>query len=535
MFESKVKDRYLQWGLTLLLVLVTGFILRGIWKVNIDAFAMFCNTDMYLDTLIAKLMWEQKTLFPDGWIFGNQYYVIATPVLCSLIYGIVGDLNFAMGLASCIMTGLVLSAFVWMIWPCVERKASILLGVLTLLACIVCEKPYYDLMAQLFFVMCSYYACYLALAFFVWGQYIRLKKNDQKTKKKNVCIFAVSAVLSFCAGMHSIRQMIVMIAPMCVIEGICLMWNWWKKNDVMIDSFWYTVLVTLSNIFGILFIKMLKIPQRVIYGSTDLVGGKDEIMANLYHTINVTKEVIGYRVSDEFWITVLSAFSIMIVICAAVQCVREVRRKTSLAEVYLLCALSIGVIVLGKLFTHMELRHTYLFMWFPLISISVVCFFEMCHSRNYVLCALVLVLFSCKSYGLSYGQLEQEMEIYRSRWEESVDTANWMVDEGFDTVYGLWDVASKVAVASNGSVKAACWSSETESDIFYIEPFLIDTKLLDDSGMDRSIYMISLENEDVFLRSAQSRGASVRQLREMPQLGCKLYISTKHLVYSEKP
>ena len=183
----------------------------------------------------------------------------------------------------------------------------------------------------------------------------------------------------------------------------------------------------------------------------------------------------------------------------------------------------------------MELRHTYLFMWFPLISISVVCFFEMCHSRNYVLCALVLVLFSCKSYGLSYGQLEQEMEIYRSRWEESVDTANWMVDEGFDTVYGLWDVASKVAVASNGSVKAACWSSETESDIFYIEPFLIDTKLLDDSGMDRSIYMISLENEDVFLRSAQSRGASVRQLREMPQLGCKLYISTKHLVYSEKP
>ena len=72
MFESKVKDRYLQWGLTLLLVLVTGFFLRGIWKVNIDAFAMFCNTDMYLDTLIAKLMWEQKSLFLDGWIFGNQ-------------------------------------------------------------------------------------------------------------------------------------------------------------------------------------------------------------------------------------------------------------------------------------------------------------------------------------------------------------------------------------------------------------------------------------------------------------------------------
>lgn len=33
---------------------------------NITGFTKFCNSDMYADTLVAKRMWEQKTLFPQG-------------------------------------------------------------------------------------------------------------------------------------------------------------------------------------------------------------------------------------------------------------------------------------------------------------------------------------------------------------------------------------------------------------------------------------------------------------------------------------
>ena len=50
---------------------------------------------MYSDAQIAKLMWEQKTIFPKNWIFGNQYYVIATPVLAAVMYGICGDIQFS--------------------------------------------------------------------------------------------------------------------------------------------------------------------------------------------------------------------------------------------------------------------------------------------------------------------------------------------------------------------------------------------------------------------------------------------------------
>ena len=52
--------------------------------INLHTLDRFCNSDVYADMQVAKRMWEQKTLFPDGWIFGNQFYVIATPV-CGLV------------------------------------------------------------------------------------------------------------------------------------------------------------------------------------------------------------------------------------------------------------------------------------------------------------------------------------------------------------------------------------------------------------------------------------------------------------------
>ena len=85
--------------------------IRAILIINFQGFPRYCDTDMYSDTLVAKLMWEQKTLFPQNWVFGNQFYVIATPVLCALFYGVTGNLNFSMGLAFTVMGLLILVSF----------------------------------------------------------------------------------------------------------------------------------------------------------------------------------------------------------------------------------------------------------------------------------------------------------------------------------------------------------------------------------------------------------------------------------------
>ena len=47
-------------SLIIILVLLAYFAVFAI--VNFAGFAYFCNADMYEDTLVARLMWEQKTL-----------------------------------------------------------------------------------------------------------------------------------------------------------------------------------------------------------------------------------------------------------------------------------------------------------------------------------------------------------------------------------------------------------------------------------------------------------------------------------------
>ena len=76
-------------SLIIILVLLAYFAVFAI--VNFAGFAYFCNADMYEDTLVARLMWEQKTLFPENYIFGNQYYVIATPVFAHTVDFLYGD------------------------------------------------------------------------------------------------------------------------------------------------------------------------------------------------------------------------------------------------------------------------------------------------------------------------------------------------------------------------------------------------------------------------------------------------------------
>ena len=52
--------------LTILILLSMLCYLVAFGIINFAGFARFCTTDMYEDTLIARLMWEQKTLFPKG-------------------------------------------------------------------------------------------------------------------------------------------------------------------------------------------------------------------------------------------------------------------------------------------------------------------------------------------------------------------------------------------------------------------------------------------------------------------------------------
>ena len=90
----------------------SGFIRIAFTVINFRALTEYMDNDIYADTLVAKYMWDQKSLFPEGWVFGNQYYVIATPVLSALFYGLTGSINTAMACATTVVAIVILEPYI---------------------------------------------------------------------------------------------------------------------------------------------------------------------------------------------------------------------------------------------------------------------------------------------------------------------------------------------------------------------------------------------------------------------------------------
>ena len=93
----------------------------GIVVVNFSGRAAF-SYDIYSDALLAKYMVEDCSLFPDGWTFGNQVDVVATPVLAAVFYAVVQDTYIAMVRATCVMAVFCVAAFIWCVRPFVKKN-----------------------------------------------------------------------------------------------------------------------------------------------------------------------------------------------------------------------------------------------------------------------------------------------------------------------------------------------------------------------------------------------------------------------------
>ena len=518
------------------LCVLTILFFSGIIKVNVKTFEMFCDTDMYLDTLVAKLMWEQKTLFPENWIFGNQYYVVATPVLCAIIYGFIGDLNLAMGIASSLMAVFVIISYMWMIWPFITKKTNGLVGVVALFACLICAEPYKDYMSQLFFVMCSYYACYLTTAFLVWGQYIRINEKIAQRRIESIMIIGICLFLSFCTGMQSIRQTIVMVLPLCMLEGVQCICRIIRKQKVCTWPFGFVIAITVVNICGIIFIKKLNIPQHVIYGELKLVDTVADIKTNIHSIWLALRSLIGIGETTSRWILGIHGIVCVVILIAIllvlVSICKGKKHANGLSVLILLCACSFCVVIGGKLISSMALRTVYLFIWYPLASLCIIYLFECCNGKWYRYGIVAFALLSLKSYDVSYGYIDNAIVEQDAKFQESFHMVEWMEKNGYDVVYGGWDLASDIAAASNGAVIATCWPYESKENIFAIAPWIVNTDTLKGQSNENAVYIVRNENEEYLITKAKEMGVKIH--REKICTAYTVYTADELLVYADE-
>ena len=489
---------------------------------------VFCDGDVYTDMALSREIWRQKSLFPSNWIFGNQYYVVATPVLAALFYGLTGSMNLAMGLATTVMGLLVLLSLDWMLRPFVRRRCHRLIALLMLCAAAMGTRLLLEPEGQLFFVMASYYACYLITLFLVFGDYARSLQTPEKARP---LALSLTLLLCFATGMHSLRQTAVMVLPLLALELLALFLRLLRRQrafpharrSAMLRCLCYT----LANLLGSILMRLMHIPSRSVYDR--VASASDSLPERLHSLWAAWRGISGLDAAffgeARLFFTLFFLFQLFCVLLAALLVLKKLRdRLDGLSRLWLLCLISLGGTFLTGLLIQIQMREIYLFVWYPLVMLSLLVLLEAEFSLRRLL-ALGAVLLCLGNLLFSYGstlryarQAEKDMLPYRQFCEDAEAA-------GITTVYGGWEFTPHCVVWSDGALTAGFWG-----DIpFWVRESINRLDIYDEADNDTALYLFGPWTREDYLQSAEDLGGELTLFGEYGS--CIAYRSQKQLMY----
>lgn len=443
--------------LTVLLLCFVGMVFYINFSINPE----YYDGDIYNDINYAKEAWKAKSLFPKDWIFGNQTYVVATPVLAALFYGITGNGFTAMAIASSIMTVLTLLTYDWMtrtLFSYNERTAGFLfmIGFLLLKAHVATSQQG----IQAFFTMASYYACYFINAFIVYGCYVRIRQG--KFTGKHIIPAIIGAALSFGTGMQSLRQTAVMALPLVACEVLLIIiYSAKDKRFAISYSTLFSAIVFIANIAGLVAMRFIEINQNSIYGTTAFVSSFKDFFRKLFLNMESVALTFGLDALELRVRLVASIPFLLIILIGFILCVKDyIKNKCNeqgrFVLVMLLTLGCVSVFAAGVL-TDVVNRALYYFMIYPLLAVCVSYIIVKFEKKRDVLFAVVAVFAAGMIMFRTAGAVE-EIKAGKDKNSTAHQIANYMLDNGYDTIYsvfglsGVMDGAENVVVASGDKI-----------------------------------------------------------------------------------
>ena len=443
-----------------LTVLLLGFV-GMVFYINFSINPEYYDGDIYNDINYAKEAWKAKSLFPKDWIFGNQTYVVATPVLAALFYGITGNGFTAMAIASSIMTVFVILTYDWMtrtLFSYNERTAGFLfmIGFLLLKAHVATSQQG----IQAFFTMASYYACYLINAFIVYGCYVRIRQG--KFTGKHIIPAIIGVALSFGTGMQSLRQTAVMALPLVACEVLLIIiYSAKDKRFAISYSTLFSAIVFIANIAGLVAMRFIEINQNSIYGTTAFVSCFKDFFRKLFLNMESVALTFGLDALELRVRLVASIPFLLIILIGFILCVKDyIKNKCNeqgrFVLVMLLTLGCVSVFAAGVL-TDVVNRALYYFMIYPLLAVCVSYIIVKFEKKRDILFSVVAVFTAGMIIFRTAGAVE-EIKAGKDKKSTAHQIANYMLDNGYDTIYsvfglsGVMDGAENVVVASGDKI-----------------------------------------------------------------------------------
>ena len=421
--------------------------------VNFQSPPSYYNSDMYSDIILAQKMWTDKALFPDTWNFGNQLYVVATPVLSALMCGIFNNPYIAMGAASTVMSILIFITFLWMMKAAVPNLETRLYGLVYFIGIMLFfgDAAVKFRGWQLLFTMCSYYACYAITAFLAFGCYLRC---HQKWNIRLFILLLAACLLSFATGIQSLRQTIVMTIPLILVEILHIVANIFQKRKCFTKSTYVASALSIFNIAGIVASKLISVRQYRILGEISLLHPRDYLAAFSESISNILGLFLNYSakgllLSGAYLVLNIAVFFLLIL--------RYFRTNRQTAVTLLmLFAASLGCIWGIDIISSMYIREIYYFMLYPLLAILIMLVYSELsgHLKKILLIVpLCLFLISIPRHIISLTD-----DIVHRNKDISYEISDYLTENDYTVLFGLWDFGDEIAVASNGNLKMQFWS-----------------------------------------------------------------------------
>ena len=499
---------------------------------NFQCYDNYCNSDVYADSQLAKMMWEQKTLFPQGWGFGNQYYIIATPVLSAIMYGITGNMNTAMILATEVMTILIFLSLLWLFRSFSGSMLHYLLACMILICAVTVPGGPFSLYSMLFFSQASFYACYLITMFFIFGDYIR---TIHSPKPRRIA-WTVSLLLCFATGMQSLRQTVIMILPLLACElffacrRICQHKKPWDKEQLR--PLIRTISYGLANLAGVVAIKLLNVPSTTVYGQMT-ASSANQLPVKLQAIGLVLRQITNidflFKENASRIMSLGILFFIVVVLIAAFFWIYRIREQESgLMLCWLLFVVGIAGIFLSTVVLELTLRDIYAFMWFPLVAFSGLIVLEKLpfkaqYGAIFLICVLCFGSF-CRA------ALPAVRTLFNRTPTAEMQMSQWAMDHGYEYIYGdYWGGTPQIAVCSEGAIVAGCWHGENRA--FKVEPFNTPQNIYTAEENEKALYILTPKNEAEALEHASEAGADFIKVAEFQEY--RAYISSIPLMYTD--
>lgn len=513
--------------------LTTGLLLSmlavyfgAICLINFSGVPSFYDTDMYADIYYAMKVWESKSLFPENWVFGNQLYAFSTPVLAAVFYGLLGSQHLAMGLAATIMSLLVIISFDWMLRPVLSSRNSRLIAVFMLMAVVLfCGQAIEGNIGwSMLFTMCSYYSGYAIAAFLAFGCYLR---SDILSSGPGLIIFAITCILSFCSGVQSIRQTVVMVCPLVMVEFLRIISSICRKtqeNRLDKQKILTVGLISLSNVLGLIVIRMVEVNQVEILGSIEL-NLLQELPGELKKCII---SVCALLLNETAHSLAMMAFVLLICAVSGFLILGKGNTEEGKNGLLLMLLLLASVLMIAGIdvLTTMLFASRYYFMLFPLIGYLAAVFYDKGKrfwKSIFLILAVVLFGFSCA------GELRVPcQQVLHREQDSSYEVSSWLVENGYTTIYSEWNFGEKVAIASGGKVTASFW---LDPDRPFVQVDYLRDPSLQEIDPDICAYLFKGERTVEYGKNtAEGKGITLELQKYFPDSDIYIYTAPVNLL-----